>query len=308
MKAIYLSILLVLFITSTVVYSQTKGSNISYSGGHDSLLFDGANLSSFNYVGFDRNCYIKAVHVKGTAKGTVIQRKYITGCGGKLDSSLVEEYKTISENDVISEVSNIISEDGHLELGVFVAGYSTEMPLFYITVWPDSKNTMPMIGNICFGYNQNIKPGPYEKVERIWVIIGKTTLKSRPDAKPLLGTKGKNASAKHTKTKYSHEVKIESNDTIDVIRVYEGSVEVTYEKTDANEEKAIAKDMGKLSEDFSAGKITAIEYSTKMAEFQSYSVRKLELSKPVTVDEGYKCTVTKISRVVEPLGAGDEDQ
>jgi hypothetical protein len=45
-----------------------------------------------------------------------------------------------------------------------------------------------------------------------------------------------------------------------------------------------------------------------MTEFQTYSKRKLELSKPVIVDEGNKCTVTKISRIVEPLGAGDENQ
>lgn len=298
-----------LLITSSVVYSQTKGSNYSYSVGHDSLIFDGTNLSSFDYAGFDRNCFIKVAHIEGTAKGTVITQKFISGCGGKIDSQYVAEYKTISENDILDNSTDVTTEsDGTIEFGVYIAGYSTEMAVFYQKVHPDSKITLPMIQNLCFGYNQNIKPAPYEPIERTKIIKGKVTYKSEKGAKPTLGTQGKNAFAKHTKTNYSHEVKIEGNDTIDVIRVYEGSVEVTYEKTDALEEEAIAKEMEKLSEDLSAGKITAIEYSAKMTEFQTYSKRKLELSKPVIVDEGNKCTVTKISRIVEPLGAGDEDR
>jgi hypothetical protein len=309
MKPIYFILYIAILLTSSFVYSQSKGSNVSYSVGHDSLIFEGANTSAFGNAAFDRNCYIKVLNVEGTAKGTVIVQKFISGCGNKIDSQYVAEYRAISKNDILDNSSEVITgSDGTIEIGIFIAGYSKELSVSHQTIHPSSKITLPMIENLCFSFNQNIEPAPYEHVERSKIIQGKVSYKSEKGAKPFLGTLGKNASARHTKTNYSHEVRIDGNDTIDVIRVYEGSVEVTYEKTDVMEEEAFVKEMGKLTEDMLAGKLTAEEYTAKMTEFQSYSDRKTEFSKPVTVDEGNKCTVTKKSRVVEPLGAGDEDR
>ena len=294
--------------TSSVFYSHSKSGMNFYSGGHDSLIFDGANLSSFDNVGIDRNCYYKVLSVKGTAKAWVLTQKFISGCGNKIDSLFEREYKTISVNDILDYPGEVIAErDTEVEIGLFIAGFSKEKNATLHTLHSQSITYFPKPEQLCLFLNKNIKPAPYEKVETITVIKGIVTYESEPGVEPLLGTKGKNASARHTKTKYSHEVKIEGNDTIDVIRVYKGSVEVTYVKTDALEEEATAEDMEKLSEDFSAGKITAIEYSTKMSEFQSYSKSKIELSKPVTVDEGFKCTVTKNSMVVELLGLDDAE-
>jgi hypothetical protein len=57
-----------------------------------------------------------------------------------------------------------------------------------------------------------------------------------------------------------------------------------------------------------SGKITAEEMQAKLTEFQNFSKMVNELVTPLIVDAGFKCTVTKNSRVVEPLGAGDEDK
>jgi hypothetical protein len=56
------------------------------------------------------------------------------------------------------------------------------------------------------------------------------------------------------------------------------------------------------------GKITMEEFSAKMNEIAVNSQNSYDLMKPVIVDEGSKCTVTKKSMNVEPLSAGDEDQ
>ncbi len=308
-KLQFLFSMFLFFLLLVVTVSSNAESPLKYGiDPHDSLIFDGANLSSFDYAGYDKNCYIKVAHIVGTAKGTVITQKFISGCGNKIDSQYVAEYKTISVNDILDKSTDVITEsDGILEFGIYIAGYSTEMAVFYQKVWPDSKITLPMIENLCFTYNQNIEPDPYEAVERIKVINGKVTYKSEKGVKPIFGTQGKNASAKHTKTNYSHEVMIDGIDTIDVIRVYEGSVEVTYMRTDHSNEEAMLKKHEKLSEDMQAGKITAEEMEARLTELQNHGQNLIDLMTPVEVNEGSKCIISKITRIVEPLGAGDED-
>jgi hypothetical protein len=57
-------IIISLALISLSVYSQTG----FYSGGHDSLLFDGANSS---FVNADKICKVKVERVLGIAYGTL---------------------------------------------------------------------------------------------------------------------------------------------------------------------------------------------------------------------------------------------
>jgi hypothetical protein len=248
------------------------------------------------------------LNITGSAKGTVIKQTFVSGCTKEIETLYVAEYKTIEKNDILDNSTEVeTGPDGKVEIGINIAGYSKESSVSFMTIHPSSKITLPMIQNLCFFMNRNEPPAPYEKIERIKVIQGKVTYKTKPGAKPLMDTQGKNSTAKHVKTNYSHEVKIEGNDTIDIIRVYEGSVEVTYQKTDASDEEAMSKKIEKLSQDMMDGKLTAEELQAKMNEFKTYGDNLSELMKPVTVDEGNKCIVTKNSVNVQPLGVGDEE-
>ncbi len=275
---------------------------------HDSLIYDGANPTTFRSAPLDANCYIKVLNITGSAKGTVITQTFMSGCTKEIETTYVAEYKTIQKNDILDNSTEVeTGPDGKVEIGINIAGYSKESSVSFMTIYPSSKITLPMIQNLCFFMNRNEAPAPYEKIERIKVIKGIVTYKTKPGAKPILESQGKNSSAKHTKTNYSHEVKIDGNDTIDIIRVYEGSVEVTYIKTDRSDEEDMTNKMEKLSQEMQDGKITMEELQSKMAEFQTYGQNLSELMKPVTVDEGSKCTITKTSRIVEPLGPDDAE-
>jgi hypothetical protein len=117
---------------------------------------------------------------------------------------------------------------------------------------------------------------------------------------PKIKTKGKRSTVKHTKTRYTHEVRVDGNDTLDIINVYKGSVEVLYFRSDYSEMEQSAQDWEKLSNDFAEGKITAEELSEKMNTYMGKSDEMSKLLEPVSVEEGNKCIVTKNNITVEP--------
>ncbi len=270
----------------------------------DSLLFDGNNSSTFDNVKFLNECYWKVVKIKGSATGRVLKPRITSGCTKEFDTSYTTEDMRLAENDILDEGSVIkTGPDGMVAVAVYMSGDSKHLGSFSLTVGPSSQMRIFELNELCSALKT--KREYYEK-DRVTIIKGKVTYESEPGASIKIRTQGKNASVKHTKTLYTHEVKIDENDTTDIIRVFDGSVEVTYEKTDVLDDETMSREMGKLSQDMLAGKITAEEYQSKMNEFQSYGQRKLDLSKPVTVDAGSKCTVTKMSIKVEPIGADDD--
>jgi hypothetical protein len=137
------------------------------------------------------------------------------------------------------------------------------------------------------------------------VIKGIVTYESEPGTKAKIRTVGKRSSVIHTKTKYTHEVLYRDGDTVDVIRVYDGSVEVTVTSIEFFDEVTKAQDMLKIAQDFQNGKITAEEFQAKTTEYTAGLKDQTELGKPVMVDAGSKCTVTRKGITVEPLGSGD---
>lgn len=139
--------------------------------------------------------------------------------------------------------------------------------------------------------------------QEIKVIKGIVTYEADDDELtplPKIKTKGKKATVKHKNTMYTHEVRVEGNDTIDIVNVYKGSVEVLYFNPDFSSFENTAEEMEKLSKDYSEGKITMEEFSAKMNEFVNISQEISKYTEPVIVEEGNKCIVTKNSITVEP--------
>ena len=280
-----------------------KFSQFSYTE-DDSLLFDGNSSSTFDKVKFLNECYWKVVKIKGSATGRVLKPRITSGCTKEFDTSYTAEDMRLAENDILDEGSVIqTGPDGLVAVAVFLAGDSKHLGSFSLIVGPSSQMRIFLLNELCSALKTKRE---YIEKDRVTIIKGKVTYESEPGSSIKIITKGKNASVVHTKTLYTHEVKIDGNDTTDIIRVFDGSVEVTYEKTDVLDDEAMSREMRKLSEDMLAGKLTAEEYQVKMNEFQSYGQRNIDLSKPVMVDAGNKCIVTKISINVEPIGADDD--
>jgi hypothetical protein len=272
---------------------------------HDSLLFDGGTFQSIEKAAFSPECYWKVVKIKGMATGKVIKREIFSVCGEK-DTITTEVEQELKENDILVEGSIIDTwSNSMVAVAVYLQGESNRLGEFFLTSSPSSRMQIFELNEICFALKVKREQ---EKKERVTIIKGKVTIDAEPDAKVKVGTVGKRASAEHTKTRYSHEVKIDGIDTIDVIRVYKGSVEVTHMRTDFSEEEAQANEMERLSQEMQEGKITMEEYSAKLTEYVTNAQTTMkDIMKPVTVDEGSKCIVTGETIKVEPLGAGDED-
>jgi len=309
-KMQYLFLLALIFLVANT--SSPKGLFETVVDPHDSLLFDGENGTSVKTVDVGYDCFVKVGKVKGKVKGRVLNREIFKACGDEYETLFTfVDKESIKEGDILVEGSYIETPlNGWAELQIYIAGDNVykagdvQHPSFPLMIDSWSKVRIPNITQVCDRQVQKLMPPPEVP---ILVIQGVVTYDQEEGKTPVkMNTTGKRSSSKHTKTKYSHEVKIDGNDTIDIIRVYKGSVEVTFLKIDASEEEAITKDLEKMNEDMEAGKLTMEEMQAKMNEFKSFGDNFTELMTPLNVDEGSKCIVTKNKRIVEPLGAGDE--
>lgn len=274
---------------------------------HDSLLFDGDYVPGFQQTVFyaGNNCFVKVGGLKGIVVGEVVTKEIVAACGEN-ETLYVTKSKQLEIGDILVEGSDIVTSVGSwVGLKIFLSTdetFQNTFPSMSIIVGESSEIKVPRIQDLC----QRLAEHP-----PIPIIKGKVTYENEnkdDDLTPIpkLTTKGKRSTGKHKKTRYSHEVKFTESDTVDIIRVYKGAVEVSMLSIEFDE-AGLTKKMEKLSEDMQSGKLTAEEMQTQMAEFQNFGLMINELTKPLDVDEGFKCTVTKNSRTVEPLGAGDEE-
>jgi len=277
-----------------------------YVDPHDSLLFDGAGISGLqnSFKSGEKNCYIQVKAMRGTVIGEVVKKEIVAACGVN-ETLYVSKITELKIGDILVEGSQVITSTGSfVGMGIYLSTDERVPSIFsslYFSLGEESEIKLPHIQDLC----GRLEEHPPQR--EIPVIKGKITYDAKPDAGIKLNTKGKRSTAKHKKTKYSHEVRIDGIDTVDIIRVYEGSVEVSVTDIDPTEQDAVSKQIEKLGEDMQSGKITAEEMAAKMMEFQNYGQKVNELMTPLEVNEGSKCIITKNSRTVEPLGAGDEE-
>ena len=102
------------------------------------------------------------------------------------------------------------------------------------------------------------------------------------------------------------EFVVEMKEGADVIKVYEGSVEVRSEAVIGKIEGKAEK-LEKLAKDFEEGKITLEEYSQKMMELSS-EVQSDSEQLNIIVEAGYQLTVGKDGTITgpEPIGSDDD--
>ncbi len=269
--------------------------------GHDSLLFDGENYEVLHreFLGSNR-CFFKVAHVIGTATGMIKEPKVISGCTKEFETLYVVVDKKLQKGDILIEGTTVYTDAGSgLVLNAYLPNDNPDdiTGSFYIYVNENSNLIVPRLQNLCERINEQ---------ETLELKKGKVKFKSEKGKKSKVRTVGIKSSVIHTKTHYSHDVQIDGDDTIDVIRVYEGSVEVTNIGYNFSEEEAMARELEKLSIQFSENKISAEEFGTKMMELSSRVEKTRDIRKPTIVDEGNMCKVTGSSIIVEPLDSVEE--
>lgn len=295
-------IILFLFITASLSYAGSQG---AIGGGpHDSLLFDGENSTVKMFDGGYYTCYWKVVKVKGFAFGTKRKIKIGNICGVP-DTVEILENDSLKEGDILGDGTLIeTGKDGQIAVAVFLKSRPNSLGRMFITTQASTLIKIPMLSTLCDALETERE---IEDMSKVLVIKGKVTYDSPTTEKVKLGTEGKRSSVKHKKTKYSHEVSITGADTVDVIRVYEGSVEINHIRSDFSDQESQAAEMERLTQEFQAGKITMDELNSKIAEYTNSVHTEVDNLKPFIVEEGNKCILDAKKYTVEPLGAGDED-
>ena len=270
------------FITSVVTFSQ-KGFSSS-NNPFDSLLIDGE--APFLYDKSGDECEIKVEWVVGTIDGQVEEEKIVTICGQK-DTGKVKVNRDLKLGDELAP-GQTIETNGYSAMNLVLPDGS------YFKIGPKSKFTIP--DEICNGQRPNFHPNAMK------LMIGKFF----SDIAKGLGLSSdfeietERCADGHRGTKYSVEV----TDTADIVRVYEGSVEVKpkHFSTGAQDE------LKKLTDDLHNGKITAQEYMDKakgLSEKMTKDAKKV--SSPLIVGAGQQITVSNadIGDIV-PISSDDD--
>jgi hypothetical protein len=224
---------IILFLLAVTIKS------FAFGGGHDSLLFDGA----VNYK-FPKNadCKIKLSNWRNvTITSYTIEKT--TSCGEVFTEKKEKKYFVDTEMDVPegSQISTDLNGFAVIRLddGSFITlGHSTK-----IVIDESFCHKNRIIKLFSGSIWQNIKkmfeddPGYLISTERA-----------------TMGVRG---------TQFSVEIIEENGNKHDVVKVYEGKVEVTPILNDETN-KLVIKAYEKLIEDMQSGKITADEYSNKI--------------------------------------------
>ncbi len=253
------SIVIILFVISTHVFSQSKSGSSFYFGGHDSLLFDGSENSINTAAG---KCKVIVERVSGDVEGYVMVTKNIITCG---ETSTMTEFikKKVQVGDTLVLGDEIITgADGKIALGL---PDGSEM-----RIGPDSKVMIPS------AYCDS--PGGIKvMLGKIWINVKKQLGKKKyiTTHSTAIGVRG---------TQFTVEITTGE----DIVKVYEGSVEVSKSGL-SNDTKDNAKEYAKLTEDFQAGKITMEEYISKSKEYQD-NISKVMTGK--MCEAGFMITVT----------------
>jgi hypothetical protein len=238
----------------------------AFSGGHDSLLFDGAGEVFDKMI--EKSCW-KVKHIWGTVRGTKDTLvKYEYACGFKKKEGV--EFVTRQIRGSLKE-EMVLYEDDLIELeeGSIIQMELTDVRHHLILTATGVENfKVPSCDKNNFKW-EKVKTGKYFWESTDWNLQYMET----PSGKYInLGTK------------YS----LETSDNEDILKVYEGSVEVQpkhYRSIALEESK-------KLTEAFQSGKLSMEEYSAKMKELAPEIKKESEkVSKKIIVDAGYQITV-----------------
>jgi len=276
MKTIYLTYIFILLLISSNSHAQF------YSGGYDSLLFDGADRSSF-LNNSPCGCKIKIIKQKGISYGTICYKKI---------GDICEFYDTfyVKEKTLIPSFITEILDGDTIKTGDFA---DSELDLQL----DDGKR-------IYMGRNSSIIVSNDHCKNPMGIILHYGLLYldlTTGDKNKTIGIKTERGEVVNKGTRYSIESVKERDNLVDIVRVYDGSV--TFKKSFTSESQKVAtntaQELAKLTDDFQNGRITIEEYTKKGAEI---SQREADAApKTVTVEAGFESRIIGSGNPTEPV-------
>ncbi len=280
MKTKFVSILFILLFICNTGYSQSKHGT-GFISSHDSLDFDGTYENSFSFFkDADDNCKIKVSDVFGEATGTYLIEKISKVCGVR-DTGIVQKtgqlkrgVELVPGTEVTTGGEGYKGANGVLKENVLMLDIGSAGMMI-------GKNSRITIGKDCV----------------IHVKIGAVMMSGEYDVSTP------RTSVTHKKTKYTVEVVQDGDNISDIVKVYEGEVQVIPKKDSlAKSTGDLGTQIGQLNMDLKNKKITLEEYKARMAELTT----KLEestnnLSKIIELTSGYQCTVDSKGVISDPL-------
>jgi hypothetical protein len=323
-------LIFVIIFCASVLFAQNSSSS-GYSSGnnpHDSLLFDGAPEVFMNKGG-DKHCKWKVKHVWGNVKGTKDTDYVVTHiCGIPIDTKKegIKYYHTqkrawLKDGDEVYDNDSLIMDgESFIQLETnFNDVVNSRIPMNeekihdnpfnnqFIIITAKCKNfKVPSCGQRPKENYGNGTPDWDKYPIGDW-YFNRTPGAAKYGPKYLFESSGPKYSIhtdqciiKNNGTKYS----LEQIETEDIIKVYEGSVEVQFKKYDTS----ATMEMLRLQQDYQNGKITLEELTNKAKELQDkIKEESIYNSTKHIVESGFQVTVTggKIGEVV-PIPADDD--
>jgi len=274
MKNIYFTILFVITVTFVNTYSQTISGSSFYSGGHDSLLFDGADETSANFHDIAKDCLMKVLLVNGNVIGKVVKKEIVSICG-EIDTMISYEKRQLKEGDMVVAGEPISTErDKDFIIAQLAEGENMVL---------GGERGLVGVKDYC-----RFPPNVYMTLE-----AGKLGIEWSPLLPKTVTVCSGEACLRIKGTIVSLEIVKEGDVTSSILKVYEGSV--TFGRN--IESKAYTKktedqagQMKKLTEDYQSGKISIEEFTKKIQELQK------EMSESsgteITVNAGFESRIT----------------
>lgn len=280
MIKITLAVLLILAIVSSALFAQSISGASYYSGGHDSLLFDGANGNTF----MDKSpcgCRIRIAAVGKKVHARICEKQVYETCG-QYDSSYVKVRR------------GIVSWDSDIMDGDTI--YTDDSPGSWIDLQLDDGKRLLMGRN-----SSMVVTGNCQNSADVTLHYGRLFLDlSKGNKDNFIMTRTINGQIINTGTSYSVQSILDGNDTIVIVRVYDGSVTFTQSgNAYIQSVKSKSEQMGQLSEDYKNGKISLEEFSKKMGELQQ--VLSESIPEGVTINAGYESRMRGTDKPTEPV-------
>jgi hypothetical protein len=259
----------------------------------DSLLFDGENIMGSHFQSGD-SCYIElwGGWVKGSVKGSVESRTIVKGCSS-IDTIISYTWQQIPYTGIISlkPGDSIVTGPGS-SVKILIAS-SYDLP--FGNEDTDHKTIMVGPNSVIV-----LDCDPYR---RVLLKRGKLWVEEKAEAVTKKVVETYRSIIKPSGTEYSVDV----TDNKDIIRVYEGTIEVKLVGTaNVKSMDEIAKEGDKLTEDFQNGKVSMEEYLKKTQENLALLQGKAtDMTKSVMVEAGFMVTAADKISVPEPIPAND---
>jgi hypothetical protein len=242
---------------------------------HDSLIFNGENYfrTETYYSKPGDECNFRVTYVKGNATGKIKKMMIYEDCGidtvYEYVNGAIEKYSVIQGGEQVKTgpESNVKIElpDG----SVIILGPNTEYTL------PTNACDLSRSGTLNLG-------SIWTKVKKL-IGGGKFEVSTE---RAVHGVRG---------TEFTVEIKEENGIKYDIVKVYEGTVDVMLTSLDTKEYENKGDEMQKITEDYQAGKITMEEYSKKIFEMGNAiqnETANLKISQ--LVESGYYLKVGKL--------------